>query len=81
MHNDQVDFGTVQLKEIHLSALDEMGDDGLRPRMEKFKNSQNDRGTVCYYSISNYYHAGAHRHFELLHKARPARCCPVFEGT
>lgn len=24
----QVDFGTVQLKEIHLSALDEMGDDG-----------------------------------------------------
>lgn len=24
----QVDFGAVQLKEIHLSALDEMGDDG-----------------------------------------------------
>ena len=24
----QVDFGSVQLKEIHLSALDEMGDDG-----------------------------------------------------
>eukprot|EP00434_Breviolum_minutum_P003622 symbB.v1.2.003190.t1/scaffold158.1/size292703/3 len=25
---DSVDFGAVQLKEIHLSALDEMGDDG-----------------------------------------------------
>lgn len=24
----QVDFGAVQLKEIHLHALDEMGDDG-----------------------------------------------------
>lgn len=24
----KVDFGAVQLKEIHLSALDEMGDDG-----------------------------------------------------